>query len=232
MKKEIFIETKNVQLLRKAISAALDTEKGRPGMVAVWGEAGTGKTRAAQTIYAEIGYYLRAMEGMSQCAFLQELCFEVKGIRPRGVHRCKTEIISELDGRREAIFVDEADRLNVSRIEDLRDIYDMTGCPVVLIGESGLLTKLEARSRIIDRIPESFRIAFGKIERMDVSLYAKKAAELNLTPEACALIHAEAKGNFRRVHNLMLSIESAAHALGQEAVDAELVRKTISREGK
>lgn len=35
--KKVFIETQNVQRLRKVVGMAVDTEKGRPGMVAVWG---------------------------------------------------------------------------------------------------------------------------------------------------------------------------------------------------
>lgn len=229
--KKVFIETANVQHFRKAVSMAVDTEKGRPGMVAVWGEAGSGKTEASQMLYAERGYYMRAMEGLTQCAFLQDLCYEVKGSRPHGSHRCKTEIITALEGTHEPIYLDEADRLDIRRIEDLRDIYDMTGCPVVLIGEQGLPTALEARSRIIDRIPEEFRVSFGKIDRQDVALFALESADLSLSPEACALIHTTAKGNFRRVHNLVLSAESAARATGTDEVSADMVKVMLSGTG-
>lgn len=226
--KKVFIETANVQQLRRAVGMAEDTEKGRPGMVAVWGEAGSGKTEAAQMLYSERGYYLRAMEGITQCAFLQDLCFEVKGSRPHGSHRCKTEIIAALEGSHDPIFLDEADRLDIRRVEDLRDIYDMTGCPVVLIGESGLPTMLEARSRIIDRIPEEFRVPFGKIGREDVALFALEAADLTLSPEACALIHSTTKGNFRRTHNLILSVESAARVACTGEVSADIVKSVLA----
>ena len=225
--KKNFIETQNVQRFRKAIATALDTEKGRPGMVAVWGEAGSGKTQAAQEIYAGNGFYLRAMEGISQCAFLQSVCFEVKGSRPRTTYLCKTEVIKALDGSRQALFIDEADRLDIRRIEDLRDIYDMTGAPVVLIGEQGLPTRLESRSRIIDRIPNEFRVEFGKIDRQDVTLFALEAADLTLTPEASALVHTETRGNFRRVYNVVLSLESAARAAGSGEVSADLVKAVL-----
>lgn len=226
--KATFIETGNVQRFRKAVSMAMDTEKGRPGMVSAWGEAGSGKTEAAQALYADYGHYLRAMEGVTQCAFLQDLCFEIKGSRPHGSHRCKTEIIATLESSHEPIFVDEADRLDIRRIEDLRDIYDLTGCPVVLIGEAGLPTKLEARSRIIDRIPEEFRVPFGTIERQDVTLFALEAADLTLSPEASAFIHSAAKGNFRRVHNIVLSVESAARVAGSGNVSADMVKAVIA----
>lgn len=228
--KKVFIETQNVQRLRRIITSALDTEKGRPGMVAVWGEAGSGKTIAAQALYVNSGYYLRAMESVTQCAFLQDLCYEVKGSRPRSAAACKREIIAALDGDRQAIFVDEADRLNFHRIEDLRDIYDMTGAPIVLIGEQGLPTLLEARSRIIDRIPNEFRLPFAKIEPADVAMYALEAAILSLTPEACTVIHTATRGNFRRVHNALLSIESAARAAGTNEVDAALARTVCEQQ--
>lgn len=225
--KKVFIETANVQRFRKAMGMAMDTEKGRPGMVAVWGEAGSGKTEAAQMLYAERGYYLRAMEGVTQCAFLQDLCFEIKGSRPHGSHRCKTEIIAALEGSHDPIYLDEADRLDIRRIEDLRDIYDMSGCPVVLIGEQGLPIKLEARSRIIDRIPDEFRVAFDKVDRQDVALFALEAADLTLSPEACTLVHGTAKGNFRRVHNIILSVESAARVAGTGAVSTDMVKAAL-----
>ncbi|MEG2173742.1 MAG: ATP-binding protein [Desulfovibrionaceae bacterium] len=226
--KKVFIETNNVQQLRRAVQQAEDFEKGRPGMVAVWGEAGSGKTEAARMLYAEKGVYLRAMEGITQAAFLQDLCYEVKGSRPHGAHRCKMAIIEALDDTRTTIYLDEADRLDVRRIEDLRDIHDITGSPIVLIGEQGLPTKLEARSRIIDRIPEEFRIPFQKMDRSDVALFALDAASLNLSPEACVLVHREAKGNFRRVHNLLLSIEGAARAAGTESVGVDMVKAVIA----
>jgi len=230
--KTVFIETSNVQQLRKVVANARDVERGRPGMVAVWGEAGCGKTEAARALYAEAGYYLRALEGVTQHGFLQDLCFEVKACRPYGAHRCKMELVHALENSRDPIFVDEADRLDVRRIEDLRDIYDLTGCPVILLGEQGLPSRLEARSRIIDRIPEEFRISFQKITLPDVALYAMEAADLRLSTEACALVHAQTKGNFRRVHNAVLSLESAARAVGSGEVSGDMARATLQQHKK
>ena len=55
-------------------------------------------------------------------------------------------------------------------------------------------------------------------------MYALEAASLSLTPEACTVIHTATRGNFRRVHNALLSIESAARAAGTNEVDAALAR--------
>ncbi|WP_164561560.1 AAA family ATPase [Nitratidesulfovibrio vulgaris] len=228
MKKGILIETDNVTRLRAAVKQAEDTERGRPGMVAVWGEAGAGKTIAAHSLYAQRGgVFLRAMEGMSQHAFLQELCWEVKGTRPHGSHRCRADILRALEEDPATVYVDEADRLDLRRLEDLRDIHDITGCPVVLIGEQHLPGKLAERTRIDDRIPEEYRVPFSGITPRDVSLFALEAAEIVLTPGAAGLIHKQAKGNFRRIHNLMLSVESAARAHDTTEVDEALVRAAM-----
>lgn len=51
MKTGVFIETENVTRFRAAVAMAEDTERGRPGMVMAYGEAGRGKTIAAENAF-------------------------------------------------------------------------------------------------------------------------------------------------------------------------------------
>lgn len=164
-------------------------------------------------------------ENWSQQAFLQAICFELTGARPHGADRCKWAICEALEEERKPIYVDEADRLNIRRIEDLRDIYVYTGAPIVLIGETGLPTMLAGRARVDDRIPAEYRMEFAGISPTDVMLYAQEAAGLTLSPEACALVSKMTKGNFRRTHNMLLSLEQAALAADTVDVDAAMVRR-------
>lgn len=226
MQKGIFIQTENVARFRTVMRQALDTERGRPGMVCVYSAAGLGKTLAAEQHYAQHGgAYVRVWEDWTQQAFLQAICFELTGTRPHGADRCKWAICDALADNRRVIYVDEADRLNIRRIEDLRDIYVYTGAPIVLIGEAGLPTMLSARARVDDRIPSEYRVEFTGISSTDVMLFAQEAAGLSLSPEAAALVAKTTKGNFRRVHNLVLSLEQAATAVDTMEVDAEMVRR-------
>lgn len=225
MRKGIFIQTENVNRFRAVMRQALDTERGRPGMVCVYSPAGLGKSLAAEQHYAQFGgAYVRVWEDWSQMAFLQAICFELTGTRPHGSDRCKWAICESLGENRRVIYVDEADRLSIKRIEDLRDIYVYTGVPIVLIGEPGLPTMLSARARVDDRIPSEYRVEFTGISSTDVMLYAQEAAGLSLSPEACAQVAKTTKGNFRRVHNMMLSLEQAALAAETVEIDAEMVR--------
>lgn len=232
MKKGVFIETDNVVAFRAAVALAEDTEHGRPGMLMAFGEAGRGKTLAALNAHAENGgVYLRVWENWTQAAFLQAMCFEVDGSRPHGANRCKIRIVEALGEEPRTIYIDEADRLPTGRLEDLRDIHDETGCPICLIGELGLPARVKARSRIDDRIPSEFRIAFAPISTQDISLYAMEAADLKLSGKACKVIHRLSRGNFRRAHNLILSLEQMARAAQTGAVDESMAQRLADGKG-
>lgn len=228
MKRDVMVETGQVAALRDAVTEALGAGPGHPAMVMAWGEAGTGKTIAARMLYVECGgIYLRALEGTSPAAFLQDICFEAEGSRPHGAARCKTAILGRLREEPAPIFMDEADRLHVSLLEHLRDIHDITGSPVILIGEMGLPARVSARARINDRIPQAFRVAFRGIRSNDVLIYAEKAADLALTPEAAGVVCDFTKGNFRRVHNAVFSLYKAAR--GNKEVSADMARAVLGR---
>ena len=232
MKKGVFVETNNVTAFRAAVGLAEDTEHGRPGMMMAYGEAGRGKTLAAMNAYAEIGgVYLRVWENWTQAAFLQALCFEVDGSRPHGANRCKVRIMEALGDAPRTIYIDEADRLPTGRLEDLRDIHDETGCPICLIGELGLPARVRARTRINDRIPRELRILFEPISTRDISIYAQEAADLELASEACKVVHRLSKGNFRRAHNLILSLEQMAKAAQTGHVDGAMAQRLADGKG-
>lgn len=228
MKKGVFIETQNVARFRSAMRTLSDVEKGEPGLAIVRGRAGRGKTMATLAHHCENGgVYLRVWQDWSQFAFLQSLCFEVKGIRPHGANDCKVQIMDALEQDPRTLYVDEADRLHMGRIEDLRDIHDVTGCPVVLIGEEGLYPKVNARRRIWSRVTQD--IEFGAVTVDDVLLYGLEAADLRLSPEACHLVAKRADGDFRLVHVDMLALEQAAKASQTDKVNAKMVQSLPSR---
>ncbi|WP_419787247.1 AAA family ATPase [Pseudodesulfovibrio sp.] len=222
MRRDIFIETGNVAKLRKSLSALSDTEQGRPGIGVVQGEAGRGKTMAAKEWHAmNGGIFLRVMEGWSQFSFLQALTYKICGERPNNTNRCRTRIMDSLAKTPQPIIVDEADRLLMPRIEDLRDVHDMTGCPVILIGEEGFYPRLHARKRVHSRVVDV--VNFDPITPDDVMLFAAQAAALEVTPEACHKLAALAKGSFRVVYGYILHLEDYAKAQATNTIDAKAI---------
>jgi len=220
MKQGIFVETKNVTAFRKAMETLSNRDRYQPGFVVVQGESGRGKSQAAINWHSQNGgTFMRVWEGLTQHAFLQALAFEVTGAKVHGAYNCKREIVDFLGAEPAPIIVDEADRLDLRRVEDLRDIHEATGVSVALIGEEGFYPKLKARQRIFSRVAEV--INFLPVEKGDVILYAAQAAELKVEPEAAAVLAEEAHGSFRLVHNLVARLEAFARASQVKAIDLE-----------
>ncbi|WP_319543190.1 ATP-binding protein [uncultured Pseudodesulfovibrio sp.] len=224
--RQTFIKTDNVIRFQTAVSRMEDRENGQPGIALVWGQAGRGKTVALENYYSEHGgVYIDVWEDWTQAAFLQALCFEVCGLRPRGSNLCKVKIVEHLQKDPRTIFVDEADRLHIKRIEDLRDIHRATGCSVVLVGEEELIGLLGERRRIWSRVTEE--IEFRPVSPMDVIQYGVHAADLDVTQDACSLIVKNSDGDFRLVRNMMQMLEQAAKAKETNVADAPMVQAVV-----
>lgn len=222
MRKDIFIQTGNVIEFRQRIRTLEDRENGETGFALIRGQAGRGKTETTRHYHAEFGgVFFRVMQDMTQAAFLQELCFRVRGIRPRSAARAKMAIIEALDSEPTTLFIDEADRLHIGRIEDLRDIHDETGAPIALIGESGLDNLLGERRRIWSRVKQV--VDFGPVGEEDVAILADEAAGLDIGPEACSRIVQTSDGDFRIVWSLLGHLEQAARAKEITHIDAAMV---------
>ncbi|SHI74918.1 AAA family ATPase [Halodesulfovibrio aestuarii] len=228
MRRDVFIETRNVLEFRQKVRALEDDQHGEPGFALIFGQAGRGKTETTRNYHAMTGgIFLRVMQGWTQYAFLQELCYHVCGLRPHGVAACKNKIIEALEALPQTIFVDEADRLHVDRIEDLRDIFDITGSPIVLIGELELRGLLGARRRIWSRVKQV--VEFGSVSEEDVAILGDEAAGLDITPDACAQIVRQADGDFRLVWSFISHLEQAAKAHETQEVDTPLVAKVAKQ---
>lgn len=228
MRRDVFIETRNVLEFRQKVRSLEDSLHGEPGFALVYGQAGRGKTETTRNYHAMTGgIFLRVMQGWTQNAFLQELCYQVCGVRPRRSAACKTQIIEALDSMPQTIFVDEADRLHVDRIEDLRDIFDITGVPVVLIGEEELRGLLSRRRRIWSRVKQV--VEFGAVAEEDVAILTDEAAGLDIEPDACAQIVRHADGDFRLVWSFIGHLEKAARVHEIQVVDTALVSKVTKQ---
>lgn len=235
--KEVIIETTAMMAFNAAVVSALDADRGLSGFVLAHGQAGRGKTVACDQYYSlNGGARVKVWQNWSQTDFMQRVLFEVRGQngdmpRHRG-NRCKEMIVEQLRNRRMPIIIDEADRLRMERIEDLRDIFEETGVPVVLVGEEGLLGLLTERRRIWSRVVHE--VEFGPISGEEVAVYALDAAGLDIPDDLCGRIAAKAEGDFRLVRNMLLLLEQSARAqergdVGEGMLDTVLKAKSWRR---
>jgi hypothetical protein len=226
--KQVFMETQNVAKFREALWLLEDTERGQPGIGVVWGQAGRGKTVCAREYAVRTdSVYLRVMEDWTPRAMLAALCRELNGSEPASTERCKRLACEEIERQKKTVLVDEADRLPIGLLEHFRDIHDMTGAPIVLIGEEHLFPTLSARKRIWSRVTQA--VEFRPISIEDIVLFGLKAAELRIDPEAAGRIAARSGGDFRLVWTDVQGLEQMARAAGVKAVDAKMAESLAAR---
>jgi hypothetical protein len=235
--KQAFLETKNTIRGREALSVVEDNERGQPGLVCFYGEPSVGKTTFS-THYAShtLAIYLRVLQNWTPRAMLAALCRETGAAEFNSVERCKLSFCKELERRQEkkesdkspTIFIDEADRLNVDLVEHCRDVHDLTGAPIIFVGELRLPRILESKARLWDRVQQI--VKFTPIQTEDIILYALKACDLRLDPEAGQALARKTDGKFRRIRNELVRLEQMARAAGTKQVDAKMVAAMNGRE--
>lgn len=227
--KNIFIVTERVNAFREAMAVVADTEKGQPGFMVNWGPAGFGKSECAKqyAVNHEDSVYFRVYEDWTPTAMLGDICRKLTGMQKYTVAVLKRIVIEELDNRPRVLLIDEADRLDIKLIEHLRDIHDETGCPIVLIGEPSLYSRLKARARIWQRVTRV--VDFGPVVVDDVVLFGLKACGLKIEAQAAATMVKRCQGSFRLLYHIMVEAERIAKANTTDTITLDIVNQMPDR---
>ncbi|MDK2124458.1 AAA family ATPase [Parachitinimonas caeni] len=210
----------NLALCRVAVRRALDRNSSLPGMVVLHGPSGYGKTIAANYLANESrAFYVQAQSVWTRKAFLQAILREMS-IRPAGTVCEMAELIAqELAASGRPLFIDEADHV-VDRgyIELVRDLYEASHAPILLIGEELLPTKLQRYERVAGRV-------LAWVPAQPVNLEdAKKlrtiyAADVAIADDLLQRVVEVAHGSVRRVAVNLDLIQSEALNEGLERAD-------------
>ncbi len=208
--KRTFVKTSNVNAFVTAMSRLQKREEGIPGMALVYGEPGVGKTRTALWWGLQNdGVFVRTKKLMSGRWLLEEIVAELGEAPMRKTSDLWRQAVEQLFERPRVLFIDEADYLahDAKIIETLRDLYDTTGSPLVLIGMDQADKKLMRFKHLYDRFSEIVR--FHPLTEEDVKIIAEHMCEAKLNNEAITYIHAQAN-RFRRVVVWMYKAEAIA----------------------
>lgn len=145
---------RNVAALVALIDRVKDRAHGLPGMATFYGPSGYGKTTAA--VYAANRFQAFTVQVKSSWTArkLCEATLTDLGLKP---HRTIADMVDQVSdhlamtGR--PLIIDEADfLLTRNMIEIVRDIYESSGAPVILIGEELLPQKLRQWERVHGRM--------------------------------------------------------------------------------
>ena len=139
--------------------------------------------------------------------------------------------ISSADRDRvDLLIVDEADRLRLAGLEQLRDSYDRSGIGLVLIGMPGLERRMARYPQLYSRVGfvHQYRPLSGDELRF---ILAHKWEQLGLTldpsdytdAEALAAITSITGGNFRLIQRLFTQIERILAINGLRTITGEVV---------
>jgi DNA transposition AAA+ family ATPase len=217
--------TKNVAALQVAYEALSTRDIGVPGMGLVYGYTGAGKTTAITRLVNQTqGVYVRATSGWTPASMLAKVMDELEAAPMQRRAAMLDYIANALAERQRPLFVDEADYLlrDVAMLESLRDVHDLSGMPVVLIGMEGIQKRIAGhpqRAQLARRI--SHWVEFLPSDLEDAKTLAAAVCEVALDDELLGALHAQAKGSIGLMVVGLARIEALAKANGWKKVSAD-----------
>lgn len=197
-----------------------------PGMAVLYGPSGFGKSTACAYISNKMNaYYIECKSVWSKKAFMENT-LKVMGIVPgRSVSDMLDQICEQLVKSNRPLIIDEMDHIvEKVAVEVVRDIYEGSRAPILLVGEEFLPKKLVKWERFHGRIMEWIAVPPADLDdaRVLADFYC---AGVEISDDLLDLIHSKTAGSVRRiVTNLEL--------VRKEAVSQGITRISLKEWGK
>ena len=227
MLRECFVTTENVVKFDE-ICDELQDPMGLigPSMAQVTGPAGRGKSEAAKRRAVRTNaIYLPPMNQRTPLMLLREITFELNQSKPGRIEICLDLISREMAKEPRLVIVDEADLLPMPLLEMLRNVNERYSCPIIVIGEDGLVGRLAARRRLSSRL--RLKMEFGPVNQPDVGLFFNKTLDLDLIPKVAAIIQRFSGGDWRPILSLAASVDRAMAASALKELSEDFIKRII-----
>lgn len=208
--------------LDTAFRAVRDLPPGHPKMMLVHGQPGLGKTTAVDTLHLRYGgIYAVASSTWSQRGMLEKLADRL-GVNLRSRDRVGDildKILDELTRHRDRmIVIDEFDRLThkTAIVELLREIYDVSDVPLVMVGMGSIDKALADIPQFPQRIGR--KVEFRSLDLEDAKNVAKRLTEISLTDDLVEQLWRKCDGIIRLLVTQIANVETLALREGLESV--------------
>jgi hypothetical protein len=146
---------KNVTMTAKAVERAMNRSPNLPGIVALCGPSGWGKSMCASYCANQFeGVYVECRSFFTKKTFALAILKEM-GIRPaRTLAEMMDQAAEQLDLSQRPLIIDEMDHMvDRNAIEIVRDLHEMSRTTMLLIGEEQFPRKLlQSSERLYNRV--------------------------------------------------------------------------------
>lgn len=171
---------KNVALMMKVADRIVNRSEYLPGLASFAGPSGTGKSMSAAFVANKYkAFYVECKSCWTKRALLEAVLKQM-GLPSKGPIYSLVEQISEhLAETGKMLIIDEVDHIvKRSAIEIIRDIYEGSQAPILLIGEENMPNELSRWERFHGRVLEWAYAQPADIQdaRHLVSLYCRKVS--------------------------------------------------------
>ncbi|MFA9948756.1 AAA family ATPase [Dentiradicibacter hellwigii] len=209
----------NLSIVRQFARTA-DRTAGLPGIAALYGPAGFGKTTASMAVANEHrAYFVQMRSAWTRKTLLEKILLEI-GIKPLGtLPKMLDQITDQLSVSRRLLIIDEFDYATHSdaMIELVRDIYEGSRGSLLIIGEEMLPQKLKRwerfHSRVLSWIP-----ARGVTEKDAQLLVPIYCPGVKVQPDLLQHLVSISHGSVRRVCVNLHQIKETAGMEGWQSV--------------
>ncbi len=212
----------NLGLVQIALNKLIERQDGLPGLGVFYGPSGFGKTTTTVVIANEVNaYYVQMRSAWTRKALLDKILMEM-GITPMPtVAAMLDQICAQLAASRRALIIDEFDYAaeKAGMVELIRDIYEGSQVPILLVGEERLPNKLKKFERFHGRVLAW--VAAQPVSMDDAKKLATiYASGIDITDEVLSELVRIAHGSVRRVCVNLTNILDHANTVGLSAIYA------------
>jgi DNA transposition AAA+ family ATPase len=210
----------NVALCLTALERAMQRPSHLPGIVVLYGPSGWGKSfAAAHAANRHRCYYVEAKSTWSKRDVVKAILKEM-GISPAvSTTEMLDQVAEQLVLSKRPLIVDEVDHLvKRAEVQIVRDLYEASKAPILLIGEEQLPVKLKKYERFHGRVLQWAPAQPVTIEDAQAlrRLYCTRAT---IADDLLAKITDTAAGSARRVVVNLELVQEEAAIQGWESVD-------------
>lgn len=210
----------NIHQCQNALERSMARAANLPGLVCFYGPSGWGKSLSANYLCnMRRGYYIQCKSLWSKKVTLAKILGEM-GIKPGATTGdMLDQVCDQLSASGRPLVIDEFDHLvDKKAVELVRDIYEGSQAPILIIGEEQLPQKLKKWERFHGRI-----LAFVPalpVSLDDAGLLAPVYAPgITFAADLLEKLVADAHGSVRRVCVNQDQIRNEADAVGATYVD-------------